>query len=336
MSKDRSYRGIRKYLTATLLPVIILAAALNAAGGCGSGKERDNNMRIQELIESFRDGEEFSGDLSDLIINNRPDKVVLDRCRGALAAEEEPVREQVIHLLAAIGKRVDPLFDKGGDMIRDRSIVTILVDDGLRRQNAARDLTLNLLQYSVPADVLKGFGKQLADNLKRWPDATLLLVIAKAKSIEASETVDSLMEIPGWAKEKETQAAAAALGDREIEKEFIRRFEEASDPREKADAALLLGYIGTKAALSALASGMRSDLVIEMPGVSRRSVRVFIIEALSYNYPEKTFLYDNAVNSDEDYAVIEKFCEETYGVQWKKERPPFLWIEGFPSERLSE
>ena len=336
MSKDRSYRGIRKYLTATLLPVIILAAALNAASGCGSGKERDKTMRIQELIESFRDGEEFNGDLSDLIITNRPDKVVLDRCRGALAAEEEPVREQVILLLASLGKKVDPFFDKGGEMIRDRSIVTILVDDGLSRQSAARDLTLTLLQNSVPAEVLKDFGKQLADNLKRWPDATLLLVIAKAKSIEASEAVDSLMEIPGWANETETQIAAAALGDREIEREFIKRFESAVVPGEKAEAARLLGYIGTENTLSSLAAGMRSGLIIEMPGVSRRSVRIFIIEALSYNHPEKTFLYDNAVNSDEDYAVIEKFCEETYRVEWKKERPPFLWIEGFPSGRLSE
>ena len=327
---------MKKYLTALLLPVIILAAAMNAASGCGSGKERDKTMRIQELIESFRDGEEFSGDLSGLMINNRPDKVVLDRCRGALAAEEEPVREQVLLLLAALGKRVDPLFDKGGEMIRDRSIVTILVDDGLRRQSAARDLTLTLLQNSVPAEVLNDFSRQLADNLKRWPDATLLLVIAKAKSTEASETVDSLMEIPGWAKETETQIAAAALGDREIEGEFIRRFEGAAAAREKTEAARLLGFIGTENTLSSLAAGMRSDLVIEMAGVSRRSVRVFIIEALSYNHPEKTFLYDNAVNSDEDYAVIEKFCEETYGAQWKKERPPFLWIEGFPSERLSE
>ncbi len=317
-----------------LLAVMILTAALNAAGGCGSGKEKDNKMRIQELIGSFREGEEFSGDLSGLIINDRADKVVIDRCRGALRAEEEPVREQVIHLLAAVGKRVDPLFDKGGDMIRDRSIVTILVEEGLSRKSAARDLTLTLLQYSVPADLLKDFGKLFADNLKRWPDATLLLVVAKTKAVEASETVDSLMEIPGWAKETETQVAAAALGDREMEKEFIRRFEKAGDPREKADAALLLGYIGTKAALTSLAAGMRSGLVIEMAGVSRRSVRVFIMQALCYNHPEKTFLFDNAVNSDADYAVVEKFCEETYGVEWKKERPPFLWIEGFPSGRL--
>ena len=319
-----------------LLPVIVLAVAMNAASGCGSGKERDKTMRIQELIESFREGEEFNGDPSDLVVNNRPDKVVLDRVRGALAAEEEPVREQVILLLAALGKRTDPLFDKGGEMIRDRSIVTILVEDGLSRQSAARDLTLTLLQNSVPAEVLKDFGKQLADNLKRWPDATLLLVIAKAKPKEAAETVDSLMEVSGWAKETETQIAAAALGDREIEKEFIRRFEGATVPGEKAEAARLLGYIGTENTLSSLAAGMRSDLVIEMTGVSRRSVRIFIIEALSYNHQEKTFLYDNAVNSDEDYAVIEKFCEETYRAEWKKERPPFLWIEGFPSERLSE
>ncbi len=291
-------------------------------------------MRIQELIESFREGEEYDGDTSGLIINNRVDKVVLDRVRGALSTEEEPVREQLIHLSGALGKKIDPLFDKGGDMIRDRAVVTLLVEEGLSRKGAARDVALTLLQYSVPPDLLGGFCAQLADNLKLMPDATLLLVIAKGKCSDASEAVDSLMEVPGWAKEQETQIAAAALGDKEIETEFIRRFEKAADPREKADAARLLGFLGTKNALSALAAGMRSDLVIEMAGVSRRSVRVFIIEALCYNHPEKTFLYDNAVNSDDDYAVVEKFCEETYGTKWKKERPPFLWIEGFPSQRL--
>jgi hypothetical protein len=217
-------------------------------------------------------------------------------------------------------------------MIRDRAIIGVLVNNGLSRQGAARDVCLDLLQYAVPGSVLRDFGRQLAGNLKIYPDATLLLVIAKAKAPEAKDAVDSLMKIPGWAGETETRIAAAALGDSEIERSFIERFRAAQAPGEKAELAKQLGLIGTEPALREVAAAMRSGMIIEMPGVSSRSIRIYLIEALSYNFPEETFLYDNAVNSDEDYTRIEKFCEERFGVRWKTERPPFLWIQGYPSE----
>ncbi len=336
MISRKSDRDTGRYIAALLIPALFLAGTMNVASGCRSGKEKDNTMKIQELIEYFREGGEYGGDTSGLIVNGRPDKVVLDRCRGALAVGKDEVRLEVIRLLASLGRKTDPLYEKGGELIRDRSIVSIIVEDGLSRKSEARDLSLDVLQHSVPAEVLRDYGKALADNLKRWPDATLLLVVGKAKPNEAIETVESLMEIPGWAKETETRIAAAALGNAEIEKEFIDRFERETDPKEKANLARLLGFIGTEKALTSLAAAMRTDLVIEMPGVSRRSVRIFIIEALSYNHPEEPILYDNAVRSDEDYATIERFCEKKYNVKWKKERPPFLWIEGFPSERLNE
>ena len=63
-----------------------------------------------------------------------------------------------------------------------------------------------------------------------------------------------------------------------------------------------------------------------------QSVRLDIMAALSYNFPEKAFLYDNAIMNDGDYARVEKFCEETFGIVWKNPRPEFLTIQGFPSE----
>lgn len=316
--------------------IIMSAAAAVAAAALGchyeSGKENQTLTQVQEQIIKFRAGEEFSGDAQGYLVNGRPDAAVLAELRSALNREEEPVREQICRLLAGIGKSADPLFAKGGNIIRDRSVIGILAAEGLSRETSARDLCVGYLQDCVPAPVLGEFGKQLSGNLKMFPDTRLLLVIAKAKPPEAAETVDSLIKIPAWAKKPETMIAAAALGDREIEKSFIARFREATVPKEKADAARHLGYIGTPAALAALADGMRTALVIEMEGVSRRSVRIFIIDALRYNYPDKTFLYSNAVNSDADYEVIEKFCEETFGTKWTTERPPFLWIEGFPSE----
>ncbi|MCP4550268.1 MAG: hypothetical protein GY835_27730 [bacterium] len=317
----------------TALCVIAAVITVPAVGiiGCGSGKEDGKMTGIREEIGRFREGGEFAGDAGKYVTDGGPDAAVLQELGRALTREEEHVREQTCHLLADLGRRVDPLYALGGDLIRDRSVVALLTGEALSRQTSTRDIAIGYLLRNVPAVALKFRGKQLADNLKLYPDATLLLVIAKAKPAEAVETVALLMENPGWAKEIETRIAAAALGDVEIERELIERFAIETDPRGRGQLARHLGYIGTPAALAAIAGEMRTDLVIENPNVSRRSLRVFLVEALSYNYPELSFLYDNAVSSDADYEVIEKFCVDTFGVQWRNERPPFLWIEGFPS-----
>ena len=330
-SAPRSLRAGGCSIVMIFFAAIVFSAV---AGGCGyeSGKETEKLSQAQEQIMKFRKGEEWSGDAGAYLSNGRPDAAALAELRAALGREEEKVREQICRLLADIGKRADPLFPKGGNIIRDRAVIGILAGEGLSRETSARDLCAGYLQDCVPAPALKEYGRQLSGNLKMWPDTRLLLVIAKAKPPEASEAVDSLMKIPAWAKRPETMIAAAALGDREIENDFIRRFREAAEPKEKADAAKHLGFIGTPAALAALADGMRTPLVIEKAGVSRRSVRIFVIDALRHNYPDRTFLYSNAVRSDADYEVIEKFCEETFGTKWKEARPPFLWIQGYPSE----
>ena len=331
IAERASRAGVRRYFAVILLLAAIVPAAVTGICGCESGKEKKNLNQIQEQIGKFRAGEEFRGDSSIYLVNGRPDVAVLGELRSALRRENEPVREQICHLLADMGKRADPLYAKGGELIRDRSVISILIEEGLSRQTSARDICIEYLQGCVPASSLKEFGKQLADNLKVWPNTRLLLAIAKAKPPEAAETVDSLMKIPGWAQKPATMIAAAALGNKDIEDGFIRRFKEATDPKEKAEAARNLGFIGTPAALEALAGGMRTGLVLEMPGVSMRSVRIFVIEGLRYNFPDSTFLYSNAVRSDKDYEVIEKFCEETFGTRWREERPPFLWIQGFPT-----
>jgi len=315
-------------VTNILIFLIIFSYSCNS----DTGKEAGNLPEIKEQIKKFRAGEEFNGDASAYIVKGQPDSDALRQLREALAKEDDAVREQIFRLIAEIGKRVDPLYEKGGDLIRDRSIINILVNDGLSQTGSAMEFCLDQLQYSVPPAILHDYGEALTGRLRQSPDATLLLVIAKAKPAEAREAVDKLMENPGWAKELETRIASAALGNKEIETEFIKTFLETSDPEEKADYARFLGFIGTPGALKALASEMRTDMVLQMTGVSRRSVRIFIIEGLKYNYPDRTFLYDNAVNSDEDYARIEKFCEEEFGVNYTKDRPPFLWIQGFPSE----
>jgi len=81
---------------------------------------------------------------------------------------------------------------------------------------------------------------------------------------------------------------------------------------------------------------MRTDMKIEMINVMIKSVRLDIVAALGYNFPDKEFLYDNAIMDDSGYERVEKFCEKTFGVTWTKERPEFLTVQGFPSQPPAE
>src|SRR5262249_2186957 len=172
----------------------------------------------------------------------------------------------------------------------------------------------------------------LTANLQQWPDTTLLLVIAKAKLQEAAPVVEALGRRPEWSHEEARLIAQAALGDQAVEQRFVRAFLETQDAEQKAPLAQTLGFIGTHTALAAVASELRTDLVLEMPMVMRRSVRLNLIAALSYNYPDQPILFDNAILDDNGYEQVEQFAAAEFGVRWGKPRPPFLTIQGFPSE----
>lgn len=285
-----------------------------------------------EMLERLRRGERFRGAPAALINNGAPDQAALKLFVEALRNDGEAVREQVIKAVVALGRQLDPLQNAGGNLIRDRQIVSLLVKEGLAKPGATRDAALEALQQSVPAELLKEHAAELTAQLKRQPDTTLLLIIAKAKLKEASATVEALGRTAAWSGEEATLIARAALGEKSVEEKFVRAFLETQDPEQKAQRARTLGLIGTRAALQAVASELRNPLVIEMKMVMRRSVRLDLIAALSYNYPDKLFLFDNAILDDDGYARVEKFAEEEFGVRWEKPRPPFLTIQGFPSE----
>ena len=296
------------------------------------GQENRYVNEAEKLLEEFRRGAEFSGKAGQLASNGRADRRSISVLAEALRKEPANVREQVVKVLVQLGRETDPLSQSGGQLIRDKEIVKALVSDGLAKTDAARDIALQALQWSVPGGLLEEFGGSLTESLKAAPDETLLLVIAKAKPMWARAVIERLMQHPRWSRAEETRIAKAALGDTALEKEFNQAFLGAEEPREKARLAQVLGFIGTRAALSTLASEMRTPLVIEMPGVYFKSVRVDIVAALSYNYPELAFLWDNAIQDDSGYEKVERFCEETFGTSWKRSRPPYLTIQGLPSD----
>ncbi len=287
--------------------------------------------QAEEQIERFRRGEKFEGSTEAFIVGGKPDEKAIETFAKALrGVESQPVREQAARALVAIAQKTDPLYRAGGRLVRDRRILAILTQDGIEKPGTVRDYCLESLQSFVPPELLNYYGRTLTENLERWPDSTAFLVIAKANPPHALPVVEKLMRSPEWSHETSALIAKAALGDTAAESQLVEPFLTTKDAKEKARLAKLVGFIGTRSALTALASQMRTDLIFVLVGSYRRSVRLDIMAGLSYNFPDKLFLYDNAVQDDSGYDLVEKFCEQTFGVHWDRPRPPFLTIEGFP------
>jgi hypothetical protein len=111
---------------------------------------------------------------------------------------------------------------------------------------------------------------------------------------------------------------------------MIEAFKAATDPKEKAALAHRLGFVGTRATLQALATELRTDLVVEVLSSFQRSVRVDVLESLAYNFPEDALLYPDNIHDDADYERAERFCERTLGVHYTAPRPAFMTIVGLP------
>lgn len=324
---------IRLAVTGPSLCALALSLLLACDSGQGVPKpssQRTHVTRAEEQLQRFRQGERFKEAGTTFLVEGKPDPQALGTFIEALRVEKEPVREQAARALVTTGYAADPLHQAGVRLLRDERIVSALIEHGLSKQGPTRDYVLQVLQESVPAGLLQAHGVRLVEAL-RQPSNELLLIIAKAKIPEARPTVEALAGVQEWAGSEELEIARAALGDTALQQRYIDAFLKEKDPEKKAQLAGPLGWIGTQAALRALASEMRTPLVIEVPMALRRSVRLDVMAALSYNYPDKLILYDNAIQDDEGYARVERFCEETFGIQWKTPRPPFLTVEGFPA-----
>jgi hypothetical protein len=243
------------------------------------------------------------------------------------------VREKIVRLLVDLGKRTDPLTPKGADVLRNPQILAVLAGPGLAKPDLGRQAAIDALRrFSLPAD-LAGFGDAFAKALQEAPTEDCFLLVAKAKPPQARALIYRLAESPRWDKTEAAQVARAALGDTKIEGEFLTRAkkaEAASDGKALADAIATLGLVGTQTSLKAVAERLRTPLTIELKGTYIKSVRLDVLEALLYNFPDQPVLYPNNIVKEQDYLAAEQFCTQTLGVVYNTPEPPFLTYYGYP------
>jgi hypothetical protein len=299
---------------------------------CHSSKGNADMEKYQAEIGKFSEGQEFNGDVDVWLKDGKPDPDGLKMLTDVLHKDSGFVQEQAAKALIQIGKKTDELYPQGGNLLRNPVIIKILLTNGISSPGATRDKILDVCVNSIPADLLKPYSSIIMDNLVKITDSEILLVVAKSKPEKAMDVLEKMLLSPQWADEDEMKVAVAALGNAKQEEYIVNNFITAKDADQKIRFAKFLGYVGTKKAATALASEMRTDIIKILPNVYARSVRLDIAHALEMINPETTILYENNIDDDSSYEKIEHFCQERYGIVWSKNRPPFLAMQGFPSQ----
>jgi hypothetical protein len=300
---------------------------------------------VDNYIAAFRKGQEFNGPSEGLtvggkphrpsgrIMQGQPDMDALEKLRKELASGDAFVRRNVVALLVDVGLQVDPRRPEGTEALRDKDIIEILVKEGLSRRDAGREEALDALRKLVrPAD-LALHGDTFARALQEKPTEDAFLLVAKAKAMAAKPLVEQLAQNPPWKDNEATKIAQAALGDRELEAAFIKQAAEAhkSGDSEKFMRSLgPLAMMGTPESLKAIAGYLRTPLTFLVPGTMEKSLRLNVLEALLYHYPDQPVLYPNNINSAADYTAAERFCTKELGVTYEGPEPPFMTFRPFP------
>jgi len=287
--------------------------------------------KAQEYIDAFRCGEDFTPPSIGVFSGGQPDESSLQILGKELDVANPSVRENIVKLLVDMGKRTDPLTPKGADVLRHRQIIALLAGAGLAKPDLGREAAMEALRKLVTRPDLARFEADLVKVLGDAPTEEAFLLVAKAKPQKTKVLVDRLSKLPEWKEVEAAKITRAALGDKDVEDEFLAAADAATDGKALAQALGSLALIGTPRSLKAIAERLRTPLTIHIPGAFEKSVRLNVLEALLYNFPDQPVLYPNNIITEADYTAAERFCIKTLGVTYTDPPPPFLTYRGYPT-----
>ncbi len=287
----------------------------------------------QDYITAFKRGEDFTPPATGVIVGGQPDGAALKILGQELTVADPSVRENIVALLVDMGSRTDPLQSRGAEVVRNSQIIELLANAGLTRPDLGREAAMDALRKLVTQPDLAIFGDAFTKALEDTPTEEAFLLVAKAKPQKAKAVVDRLAVLPEWKDVEAVKIARAALGAKDIEDEFLSA---AADAEAAADGKTLarelgsLALVGTPRSLKAIAERLRTPLTIHIPGAFEKSVRLSVLEALLYNFPDQPVLYPNNIINEADYTAAERFCTKIFGVTYRNPSPPFMTYRGYP------
>lgn len=313
----------------------ILVPALFAQDtGCDKTKRTKMSQAAVDYIAAFKRGEDFSPPAKGVYVNGQPDPAAIETLSKELAEAGPNVRENIVDLLVEMGRSTDPLTRQGADVIRHPEIIECLAGPGLAKPDLGREAAMDALRKLVTQRDLAQYDEAFTNALALEPTEEAFLLIAKAKSFKAKDVIDRLLKLPRWQDLEAAHIAAGALGNTEFENKFLDAAAKADNGEQLAVAIGPLALMGTGRSLKFIGEKLRSPWTIDipghMPGRSVKSVRLNVLDALLYNFPDQPELYPNNVNRDEDYRAAERFCTERLGVVYRDAPPPFLKYGNIP------
>lgn len=290
----------------------------------------------RNYIAAFQRGEDFKAPANGVYLQGRPDPAALDTLAEALGKEDPNVRENIVDLLVEMGVSTDPLQRSGAETLRHPQILEILAGPGLAKPDLGREAAMDALRKLGTRTDLAKFGEQFANTLALEPTEEAFLLVAKAKPARAKELIERLLKLPRWENLDAARIADAALGNTEEEQKFLSAATEAKTGESLAEVIGPLALMGTERSLMFIGEQLRSPLLIEisghMPGRSVKSVRLNVLDALLYNFPDQPEFYPNNIHRDEDYRAAERACSERLGVVYRNAPPEFLKYGNIPPE----
>lgn len=270
-----------------------------------------------KIIKHFRSGHTPYGETNNLVKNNKIDEEAFSVLREGLARENQDVREKIVDLLEQLGQQTT---EKTGGALTNDSIISALATEGISKDDTASDKAIGVLISRCTQKILEKHNNNYIEALKERPGIYLFLIVAKAKPNKAKPVISELMKTEKWKNNTYAEIAAAALGDKEIEEKYIDAAKNATTGEELKSALNNLKYIGTRSSLQTVATFLRSPLVV---GPLKTSLRLEAINALRFNYLEEDFLDPWEIESQKDYARVEKFVADVLDVHFSGSLPPF-------------
>lgn len=284
----------------------------------------------QDYIAAFQRGEDFTPPAKGVIVAGQPDGAALQLLGKELAIANPSVREKIVALLVDMGRRTDSLTPKGSDVLRHQQIIALLAGPGLAKLDLGREAAMDALRKLVTQPDLARYGDAFVEALRDAPTEEAFLLVAKAKPPGAKTLVDRFAKLPEWKNVEAVKITRAALGAEDVEAEYLAAAAAATDGKALAQALGPLALMGTPRSLKAIAERLRTPLTIDKPGSYEKSVRLNVLDALLYNFPDQPVLYPNNIKAEVDYTAAERFCISALGVTYTTPPPPFLTYRGYP------
>jgi hypothetical protein len=310
--------------------VVLTGVLIAQQAACDTTSKNTMPTNAQEYIAAFKRGEEFAPPAGGVIVNGQPDSAALKVLGQELSVANPAVREKIVALLVDIGLQTDPLKPKGTEVLRDPQIIALLATAGLSKPDLGRQAAMEALRKLVTQRDLAGFDDAFVKVLENAPTSESFLLVAKAKPQKAKDLVDRLTSSAQWKDVEAAKIARAAFGARDVEDQFLAAAAAAREGKALAKSLGPLALIGTPRTLRAIAEFLRTPLTIHIPGAFEKSVRLNVLEALLYNFPDQPIFYPNNIIKDADYAAAENFCIRTLGANYSTPRPPFMTVRGYP------